>query len=284
MKELKADFGDWHIECCPEDGARISALKYRNHDLLSSKISTFRPPAIFTGEFETRPVYGYDDCFPTVDPCEYPRSNIQIRDHGELCWKSWDVIKLDNGIQFSVSCEKPETKFTRVLTFSGNALEWHFGVENPGSERIVFLHVMHALLPLSEICGIELPAYETIYDEIRAANTEMESCEEIGEWLLAFSEGSFGMYLIRGLDEGLLNLKYKTGMSLCISFDHTLFPVLGIWWNNNGYPESGIKRNECAFEPIPGTCSDLSKSFNDGKYLSVEPGGELSWKVVWEIS
>jgi hypothetical protein len=284
MEELKADFGDWHIECFPEDGARITALKYMNHDLLSSKPPSFRPPEIFTGEFETRPVYGYDDCFPTVDNCEYPRSKIQIRDHGELCWKSWDVVKLENGLQFSVFCEAPETKFARGLIFSGNSVEWHFTVENLSAERIVFLHVMHALLPLSEICGIELPSYETIFDEIRATNTEMKSPEEIGEWLLAFSDGTFGMYLLRGLNEGTIKLKYETGMSLCISFDHRLFQVLGIWWNNNGYPESGIKRDECAFEPIPGTCSDLSKSYNDGKYLSVEPGGELSWKVVWEIA
>ena len=92
MKTVQADFGKWFMQCIPEDGARISVLKYNGHDLLTSKPESFKPPEKFYGEFETRPVYGYDDCFPSVDPCIYPSEQFGIRDHGELCWQEWDVV------------------------------------------------------------------------------------------------------------------------------------------------------------------------------------------------
>jgi hypothetical protein len=81
---VKADFGNWHVECLPEDGARISVLKYFGNDLLTPKTSCFKKPEKDYGEFELRPVYGYDDCFPTVDKCSYPEGNFECRDHGEL--------------------------------------------------------------------------------------------------------------------------------------------------------------------------------------------------------
>jgi hypothetical protein len=69
-----------------------------------------------------------------------------------------------------------------------------------------------------------------------------------------------------------------------MSFDNKIFPTVGIWWNNGGYPrEEGLKRIECAFEPIPGTCSNLSKSIKDGYYLSVEAGKSFCWEIGWTI-
>ena len=64
MTTTIANFGTWHIQCIPEDGARISILKYDGYDLFTGNPSAFKPPEKFIGEFETRPVYGYDDCFP----------------------------------------------------------------------------------------------------------------------------------------------------------------------------------------------------------------------------
>ena len=63
MKLLKAEFDNWHIQYIPDDGARISVMKYAGLDLLTSGPVAFRPPIRYFGEYETRPVYGYDDCF-----------------------------------------------------------------------------------------------------------------------------------------------------------------------------------------------------------------------------
>ena len=93
------------------------------------------------------------------------------------------------------------------------------------------------------------------------------------------------MLLLREISDGSVKLGLKNGLSLQIDFDRDLFPSLGIWWNHSGYPvEEGIQRNECAFEPIPGTCSDLSKSFADGICLKADPGETLTWKIKWIVN
>ena len=57
MGIIKADIGNWHIQCIPEEGARISKLLYAGSNLLTTALPGFKPPDKFYGEYETRPVY-----------------------------------------------------------------------------------------------------------------------------------------------------------------------------------------------------------------------------------
>ena len=283
MEILTADFGNWHIRYAPDDGARIAALNYEGHDLLTLYPADFKPPGRFWGEYETRPVYGYDDCFPTVDPCIYPEGDRQCRDHGEICWMQWQTEVQGRSLIFSTDCMQPSVNFKRILIFEGNRLTWRFEVTALSGEKSVFLHVMHALLPLDSISHLEIPECRQIFDEIKSEETGLKSAAALGEYLLAFQPGSFGMFLLRDIFAGFVKLRFSNGLKLEIRFDPRIFPTLGIWWNNGGYPSDGQRRTECAFEPIPGTSSDLSKSYIDGAYLSVEPGKPFVWEIIWEI-
>lgn len=284
MNILKAGFEDWEVEYLPDNGARISVLKYGGQDLLTSEPVDFKSPAMNYGEYETRPVFGYDDCFPTVDACFYPGGKFVCKDHGEICWQKWLTEIEDNRLICSTDCLHPAVNFKRIMTFEGHRLIWRFEITSLSSERSHFLHVMHALLPLDRIIEIEIPECRKIFDEIKSRSSRLKSSAELGESLLTAQPGSFGMFLLRDLSDGLVKLSFSTGLKLEIRFDIMLFPTLGVWWNKGGYPESGQLRTECAFEPIPGTCSDLSKSFKDGVYLSVEPGKHIHWEIMWTVS
>src|SRR5664279_3911135 len=80
MKIVQANIGNWYVQCLPEDGARISVLRYEGQDLLTAIPSSFKAPDKFHGEYEIRPVYGYDDCFPTVESCLSLDKSIEYRD------------------------------------------------------------------------------------------------------------------------------------------------------------------------------------------------------------
>lgn len=283
MNAQEADFGAWHISFLPHEGARIITLKFNGWDLLTPPPPIFSPPQHFYGEYETRPVFGYDDCFPTVDQCDYPGGKFRCRDHGELCWQEWDVRHERHGLVFTTSCYQPAVDFKRQLSFSGNSLKWKFEVCSRTALRYAFLHVMHALMVRGNIVKVELPGCKNIIDEIKSADTGFKSSEEAATHLMTIKAGTFIMLLLREIDTGILNLTFRNGIILQISFEHRLFPTLGIWWNNGGYPEEAQARAECAFEPIPGTCSDLSKSFADGVYLSAGPGEKTSWEIIWTI-
>jgi hypothetical protein len=92
------------------------------------------------------------------------------------------------------------------------------------------------------------------------------------------------MLILGGFKNGRMNVNFKYPLRIEIVFPEEQFPSIGIWWNNSGYPdENGLRRCECAFEPIPGKCSSLERCWDDGRYLSSSPGDIFSWDVVWNI-
>jgi hypothetical protein len=280
-----ADFGKWHIECLPEDGGRISVMRYDGCDLLTSPPSSFTKPEKDWGEYENRPVYGYDDCFPTVDPCNYPGENFRCRDHGEVCYLEWRIVRYGNRIDCSTDCPRPRVSLSRNLIFQDNTLTWNFKINNLSDKALSFLHIMHALIPLHEIKSIELPSFAQAVDENKPARPALKNPGAVNTRLLSLEKGNYLMLILHGMNSGNIGLVFGNGMNLNIEYDKVMFPSLGIWWNNGGYPcDEGIKRSECAFEPIPGTCSNLEKSYNDGVCLNAEPFGNVAWKIKWTIN
>jgi hypothetical protein len=278
------EFAPWAVECLPEDGARLSHLVYKGHNLLTTAPDDFVPVEGF-GDYEARPVYGYDDCFPTVDACQVPDSPaITAPDHGELCWLPWRLAVARNILTCSVASRLFEVDFRRALVFAPNGLEWRFEVENRSARPLPFLHVMHALMPPAEIASIQLPAFSTLFDEARGTDGPSQDPSRVAAALLTTPRGAARMLLLRGVGAGRFGLKLRSGLSLEIHFPRELFPTLGIWWNNCGYPGvRGRERAECAFEPIPGSSSSLEVSAREGRTLVASPRSTLSWSVKWRV-
>jgi hypothetical protein len=285
MKVFEAHFGKWYMQCLPEDGGRISILQYTGRNLLTAIPASFNPPAMHYGEYERRPVYGYDDCFPSVDLCTYPGQDSTGKDHGELCWRQWQVEQSENNVICKVECPRPKALFKRTLNFADNRLTWNFHVSNLSGSEFAFLHVMHALIPMHEIQHIDLPGFDKVTNEITSEEIDLRSPQEMAEYLIKIKPGNFRMLLLKNPGMGVLKVYLRNGLILQIVYSIDLFPTLGIWWNNFGYPdEQGLRRSECAFEPIPGSCSNLEQSWKDGIYLKAEAGKSINWVINWELS
>jgi hypothetical protein len=256
-------------------------------DLLTAPPQRFEPPARDFGEYETRPVYGYDDCFPSVDPCDLPgHPGVRIRDHGELCWLPWDVSREPDGLTcIARSAAIPGLRFQRSLTFADTSLVWRFEVCNEGRTSVPFLHVMHALMPLEAVTGLHLPAFAAVIDEISGHAPPFASPDDCAAYLRALPRGQATMLLLRGVREGRFDVVYSHGLRLSVTYPAEFFPTLGIWWNNGGYPdEDACRRTECALEAMPGTWSSLARSYADAAYQSVPPAQRRRWEVVWRVS
>ncbi len=285
MKKTDLNFENWQVKCIPDAGARISLLKYKGFNLLTSEPAYFNTPLKDYGEYETRPVYGYDDCFPSVDACLHPVDGFRIRDHGQVCWMSWQTEIHDNKLICTADCDKPKSLFTRTLEFYKDTLIWKFEISNKSRDPLVFLHVVHPLMPLREISKIEVPAFEKVFDEVTSKEQGINSSTELNTCLLNIKPGNFKMLLLTNVHEGFINLSFLNGLKIRMVYDRKLFPTIGIWWNNCGYPdEKGLQRCECAFEPVPGTNSNLEKSFKDGVFLTVDPAGTFNWELTWRIT
>ncbi len=284
MKEIKR-IGPWLVEYIPEDGGRISWLSYDNIDLLTVEPKHFTAPKEDYGAYERRPVYGYDDCFPSIEPCYYPGSDWMIPDHGEVCWLPFEVQENGNNLIFQVESKNIPAKLIRKMTFESDKLIWSFRVENKADKALPFQHVVHPLMPLNSISGLSLPEYESIYDDINQINLSLDGYGTLEEFLLSRPAGTTNMLFVRNIKEGKMSWEYHNKIRVTAEFSTELFPSIGIWWNNNKYPdEDNCRRNECALEPVPGLNSRLADAHQSGKALQAEPLSSVNWQIVWHIS
>jgi len=277
-------FGPWNIDYHIDDGGRLGRISYRGYDLLTTEPAHFSPPATDHGQYERRPVFGYDDCFPSVGACYYPGTRLYIPDHGELCWLKWDVQPGPNSLAFSVHSDILPLTFRRRMEFTDTAITWVFEVVNEGKSVHPFQHSMHPLLNVDEMALIKVPAFQSAYDWRRRQRMKEMNPDKVCELLLACPKGSTEMLFLRGVEEGKISWAYVNNIRVQMTFPVVYFPTIGIWWNNTGYPdEQGIRRCECAFEPTAGFTSILSEAHANGNCLSVEGGKSFHWQIRWEI-
>ncbi|MCF6269871.1 MAG: hypothetical protein L3J41_09180 [Melioribacteraceae bacterium] len=283
MKKEIFKYDKWLVEYTTEDGARLDKLSYDNYDLLTTEPATFRAPSTDYGEYENRPVYGYDDCFPSVEACDYPGKEWKVQDHGELCWLNWEATAKKDRLMFTVKSKELPVTFKREMKFSSNGITWKFDVINGGDKPLPFQHVMHPLMPLDEVVDFKLPKFKSLYNGISdKIMHELNNPDAVKKYLLNQNIGSANMLFLQNIDNGEMSWTYKNNLHLKVLFSAEDFPSIGIWWNNSAYPnEDGCRRNECAFEPIPGLTSDLSEEYISGKCLTIEPGQLFSWEIKW---
>jgi hypothetical protein len=245
----------------------------------------FKPPSENYGIYEERPVYGYDDCFPSVEPCKFPGKDWQVPDHGEVCYLPFDVIVSENRLIFKVKSEILPLELKREMIFQSDTLIWDIEVINKGETKLPFQHVIHPLMPLSSVKNMELPRFGSVLDAIMGKTLEIGKPSDVAKFLLDRKVGTANMLFLQKIEDNSLSLLFKNGMRLEMIYSKSLFPSIGIWWNNWGYPdEEGCRRNECAFEPIPGLTSKLSEAFEQGKCLFVSAGQQLQWQIRWHMS
>ncbi|HQT90691.1 MAG TPA: hypothetical protein PL001_01530 [Candidatus Kryptobacter bacterium] len=276
--------GPWHVEYRLNDGGRLSRLSYRGYDLLTTAPSEFRPPASEHGRFEDRPVYGYDDCFPSVVACLYPGLQIRIPDHGEVCWLAWELSEEPDSLTFFVRSKLFPVVFKRRMLFTDSSIIWTFEVLNEGKDVLPFQHSMHPLVRVDELESVELPEFESVFDWNKNQVLSPMTPGNLADFLLDRPEGAVEMLFVRDVKTGEMSWTYRSGLSLMMKFPAEYFQAIGIWWDNGGYPdEDGIRRSECAFEPTPGRSSLLTQAYADGNCLAVGPGAKFKWQVTWEV-
>lgn len=276
-------FGDWLVDYDLKDGGRIKRLCFNGFDLLTREPSQFTPPSQDFGKFETRPVYGYDDCFPSVERCGYPGKEWVVPDHGELCWLPWEVEQKTGQLTFSVKSQALPVTFKRELFFGENELRWSFEVNNHGNEWLPFQHVMHPLLNIEDIADVKLPGFKSVVDESEG-ELKIKSSEDLRDFLFSVGKGHARMLYLVQPDDNKVQWKYKNGVCVEMSFPQEYFSSIGIWWDHWGYPnEEGHRRCECAFEPIAGLTSKLDDAHKAGLATYVEPDSYITWDIRWKI-
>ena len=284
MRQHGFRYKKWFVKYTSDDGARLAKISFDSFDLVTTKPESFMAPKEDYGLYETRPVYGYDDCFPSVETGTYPGKDWIVPDHGELCWLSWQSEQGVDRLSFSVKSQNLPVVFKRELQFTEDTLTWDFEVLNLGESDVPFQHVIHPLIPLNKVKKFNLPHFESVYDAINEKTLELQTPAEVESYLLDKKPGTAAMLFVRNIRGNEIGLRFDGNLNTKIIFPKEHFNTIGIWWNNSGYPdEEGCRRNECAFEPVTGFSSNLSAEYKRGKYLLAAPRKSFKWQIKWKM-
>lgn len=280
--------GDWRLICDLEDGGRISSARWRGLELLTQPHlpnGSFRAPAPDYGLYETRPVFGYDDCWPSVQPSVWTGLGREVRDHGELIWRQWENVDLGETLSCTVGDADQGWIFRREVSASGSDLRFAFTCSNTGSAPMPMHWAGHVLVPPLSVVDLELP-------EFASARQTFPMPSAIG----ARTGGEVWSYL-SGLPAGtsvFVAFDEVRGNELRVSLGEYDWrwrvtglerPSLGLWFNRRGYPTpSELARDEFGIEWMTGESPRLEDAVREGSAVVLRPGENVQWGMEWSIS
>src|SRR3954469_21925798 len=114
------DNGELRVEIRPELGAQVASLV----DLASGREWLDQPPTGPDRSGDLESVYGgaqacgWDECFPTVNPVEYPEQPWQgarLAAHGELWCRPWVAERDGDALVTRIDGARLPYRFTRRL-------------------------------------------------------------------------------------------------------------------------------------------------------------------------
>ena len=308
--------GGSHVSIVPTLGGKIASMEMAGRQWLwTSDVIPFRHPVDGSSYVETADSGGYDECFPTVGPCnlppEVPRyGGLAIPDHGEL-WAQSAMVGVETHADgegmagpdadgLSVTCEwmgrRLPYRFARVVMMrSSGEVVMRYSVSNEGRDRFPFIWSAHPLLHLTEQTRLVLPegarvrvyaqhgidlfgkGAEHHWPKFRLEKNEVDLSQPYAV------AKDYACKLFVDAPGGRASVE-EVDARLTVTFDPAEVPNFGLWINRGGWSPFKRKRGyvNLGFEPcigMPDTVTEALTSWNAAHWL--EPGERRSWTLTW---
>lgn len=241
--------------CLPDYGCKLVSLidKETDYQLLAQDVSAEYLPQTPTGNYADSEVSGFDDMFPTIDPCTYKN---YYPCHGEVCRVKHEYeISHDLLITRYASPVFDYTYEKIISTGEKGEINISYKITNIGDEKLVCLwagHIMlsgeyggYATVPFSKDSLVEImfdkeSKYGKAGDVIRMNGNLLRQ----GEY--APDGNQYKYYFTEAIKEGkCCFFNPKIGKKIYIRYDGDKLPYLGIWINDGGFKDM----YNFAFEP-----------------------------------
>ncbi len=293
---MRLESSKLRIEVLPEVGGKISqiALKPDEKQLL---IPPQRPYATIPpgGSWMDGDMSGMDDCFPIIAsgvyPCD-PWKGTEFRPLGEWVYGRWEVIPpaKEDRIQMRRRGERiPYVAYKTVSFPSDDTLRLDYKVENQAASSVRYIWALHPLIHVGEAFRLNLPAGEKkfrVYPSGSAGQPEFRAWPNHGsvdlsrEWI---PKGKTLKIFVAGIKEGWCDLVLDS-CTIRFHYDTAKQPLLGIWFNNLGFPPGSKSPFRCiAVEPCSAASDELDELESDC-YPTIPAHGAVSWSVELRIA
>ena len=267
----------------PGIGGKVRQIVDRKtgNPLLVSSTKPYQqiPPGSLWTDFDTS---GMDDCFPNIEPGSYPFPHLkgeQLFQMGEWVYGAWDVAWADNetvvlerkGIRFDYLARKT----FRLL--EPDILEIQYEVQNLMELPFRHLWSAHPLFAVKDEFELQLPNDEIDFKVFPGSGESRpwptyNSTDLSHQWI---PHGRTLKTFLIGLKDGQCRLKLPD-KTISISFDLKTTSILGVWFNNFGFPKAGNPFRCIAIEPCT-TASDSLEQLEANAYPLLEPHKSSRW-------
>jgi hypothetical protein len=274
----------------PEVGGKIGQIRDKDtgYELL---IPPQRPyKTIAPGEsWLDHDTSGMDDCFPNIAAGPYPFeqwTGILLPDLGEWTHGTWQLGTVTNS---EIALERtgellPYFARKRITIAGDRALRFSYHVKNTGKAPFRYMWSAHPLISVPAGFELVLPPGAAGF-RVFPFDNELYRWPHFGITDLSRSwipEGQTLKIFVTGLSEGWCVLRQRH-CTMRFTFDLGATPVLGLWFNNAGFPDAAAAPFRCiAVEPCT-SASDLLDALPPDAYPVVEPGCANEWSVEVEI-
>jgi hypothetical protein len=285
FQELVLRSAHLEITYLPEIGGKVRQIVDRRtgEPLLVSPTKTYQqiPSGCQWTDYDTS---GMDDCFPNIEPGLYPFPGLrgkQLFQMGEWVYGAWDVSQADDetvvlerkGIRFDYLARK-----TCRLSDS-NTLEIQYAVQNLMDIPFRYLWSAHPLFAVRDEFELQLPNKELDFKVFPGPGKyrpwpAYDSTDLSNQWI---PRGRTLKTFLSGLKDGQCRLQLPN-RTISVTFDLKTTPVLGVWFNNFGFPKSGIPFRCIAVEPCTSR-SDSLEQLETNAYPVLEPRQTNRWWV-----
>ena len=227
---------------------------------------------------------GMDDCFPNVDEGEHPDFGVRLPQLGEWVYGGWAVAESSPEIVVLERMGRllPYAAVKRVSFAAPDALRLEYTVRNTGERAFSYLWSAHPLLAVGEEFEISLPGMELEYVTYPRTGGPCHwpyrgAVNFTREWI---PRGQTLKLFVTGIAEGWCEL-HQPQSSIRFTFDPAATPVLGVWFNNFGFP-TGSPFRCIAVEPCT-SASDTLHELPANSRRMLAPGESAQWWLTMEI-
>ena len=284
------------VVIAPGSGGKVVSLFHRptSREWLAAQAEpgTDDPPGPV---YDAVAAYGWDECFPTISPGRYPFegrwAGVPLADHGELWSRPWRVLRAEPAF---VELEARGTclpyRFTRRVDVVDETITASYTVTNEGDEGFWALWAMHPLFAVGPGARILLPG---VGDAVVVPSPSAARVARAGHvsWpttvaadgavvdLATFPDRpGFALKLVAHAPRrAALTADPEAGAWVGIEASAELVPSLGVWVNDQGWPDGPLRLRHAALEPTSGTGDDLRGAVEAGAGWRIEPGRHLDW-------
>lgn len=283
----------------PNPGGKLASLidKQSGFEFLVQKEWQKYRPGEYDKLFVDAECSGFDEMFPTIDPChceQAPWQGSMMPCHGEVWSLPWSVEEKEAGVNFGVDGVRFPYRLEKSIQLQGDSrLRYDYRLKNKSPFDFDYLWAGHLMINLLEGTKITVP--EKCQNALTVLSAGSRKFGDVQKWpdfldnngkpyradvVRPETTNAFEkFYFLEKLDGGFCTLDYPNGQKLTVRFEGAAVPYLGLLVNENEWDN--------LYNIIIEPCSigfdrpDTAKRF--GQVSTLTGGSELVWGLEIEI-